>query len=371
MVAERLRGLSRLAPGTLAAAVILLMAAPLAQLAGGAVLSLQGIGEPASSPVSPISIAIILGLLIGNLIGVHPALKPGLRFAMRTLLRVGIVLIGLKLALGDVLRLGALTVPLIAVLIFIAIVSTRWLSAKLGVGERFGLLAAAATSICGVTATMAAAPVLEAEEREVAYTVAIVTLFGLIGMLTYPLFARAIFGDDSLSAGTFLGTSIHDTSQVLGAALTYREMWGDERAMEVATVTKLTRNVFIVLVVPVLGWIWARRKARSVDGTTSAAGLFPGFVLGFVAMALLRSAGEWTLERQGAALGFLSADSWRLLVTTAGDRVSYIALGLAMAAVGLSTDFRSLRTLGLRPLWVGAAAALIVSVTGALLAHLV
>lgn len=366
-----LRGAGALLPGLLLSAAVLAVATPLSALLGALLLQLQGVSEAKGSPVSAISLAILTGLLVGNLVALHPVFKAGIQFAMRTVLRVGIVLVGLKLALGDVLQLGILAVPLVAVLIVVAMVATRWLARVLGVGERFGLLAAAATSICGVTATVAAAPVLEAEEREVTYAIAIVTLFGLIGMLTYPLLAHAVFGADSASAGMFLGTSIHDTSQVIGAALSYREIWGDDRAFEVATVTKLTRNLFIVVVIPVLGWIWSRKQSSGAGRETSLRKLVPGFVVGFVAMALIRSAGEWTLGSAGEAFGFVEADHWRGLVSLLGDRVSYLALGLAMAAVGLNTNIRSLRSLGLRPFWVGAGAALIVSGVGMALAHLV
>ena len=360
-------------PGLLLSGLVLAAAVPLASALGGAILRAQGVEAAAGNPVSVISVAILVGLLVGNTFSVPPAFKPGIQLAMKLILRFGIVLVGLKLALADVLRLGALAVPLVAALIVIALVVTRWLARVVGAGERFGLLAAAATAICGVTATVAVAPVIEAEEREVTYAVAIVTLFGLIGMLTYPILAHAVFGADSDSAGMFLGTSIHDTSQVMGAAMSYREVWGDARAFEVATVTKLTRNLFIVIVVPLLGWIWSRRSEQSE--TTKKKGslkaLVPGFVLGFVAMALVRSLGEWTLESTGSAFGLIAPDTWRNLVQILGDRVSYVSLGLAMAAVGLNTNIRSLRSLGLRPLWVGAGAALIVSVTGMALAHLI
>lgn len=356
-----------LVPGLLLCSALAAVSWYAADAAGVAIGRLQRVSTSGGSPISPITVAILLGLIVGNFMRPAATLRPGLHFAMRTLLRAGIVLVGLKLALMDIVRVGSVAVPIIAVLIAVAIIVTRWLAKVAGVGERFGLLAAAATSICGVTATVAAAPVLEAEEREVAYAVAIVTLFGMIGMLFYPLLAHAVFPNDSLSAGTFLGTSIHDTSQVIGAALAYQQMYGDTQAFEVATVTKLTRNLFIVIVIPLLGFM-ARRSAKASGSTRD---LVPHFVLAFLGMAIIRSLGDFTLESYGRALLLFDGDEWAYVVTLLGSTISYAVLAIAMAAVGLSTDIRSLRSLGLRPLYVGASAAALVSGLGMFLASLV
>lgn len=355
-------------PGLLAAAAVLASSVVIADFLGAMLLRAQGLDpEGRGSPVSAISVAIILGILIAQFVPLPAVLKPGLTLAIRKVLRIGIVLVGLKLSLLEVLRVGAVAIPVVVALITIAFITTVWLAGKLGVGARFGLLAAAATSICGVTAAVATAAVIDAEDREVAYTVAIVTLFGLLGMLAYPFLAHALFEHRPLAAGLFLGSSIHDTSQVMGGALAYREMFGDVEAFEAATVTKLTRNVFIALVVPLAGFLWARSKRQS-GARASILSLFPGFVLFFVLMAALRSIGDATLARGGAAFGVMEGNDWLSVVTLLGDRLSYYALGMAMAAVGLTTNLRSLRALGLRPLWVGGAAAFIVAGAGLMLA---
>ena len=113
---------------------------------------------------------------------------------------------------------------------------------------------AAGTSICGVTAIVSTAPAIEADEREVAYAVANVVAFGLFGMLAYPYLAHALLGS-SETIGLFLGTAVHDTSQVVGAALTYKQVYDDDVVLRVATVTKLTRNIFLAAVIPLLTWM--------------------------------------------------------------------------------------------------------------------
>ena len=211
---------------------------------------------------------------------------------------------------------------------------------------------------------------IDAEEREVAYTVANVTLFGLVAMLAYPYLAHGLFGASSGSVGLFLGTGIHDTSQVMGAALSYKELFGDEKAFQVAAVTKLTRNVFLVVVVPVLALLHARRSGQS-SGRVAIAKLFPLFVAGFLAMAIARSLGDAGVAGGGLAFGAFDAGAWARLTKLLGETWATAALGTAMAGVGLTTDLRSLAKLGARPFYVGAASAALVAGLALLLAALV
>ncbi len=364
-----------LLPGLLLAIVVMLSAHTLAGLLGRTVLSLQGIdpaGKP--SPISGIMVAIVLGMLVANAARLPPVFAPGLQFAMKKMLRLGIILVGIRLSAFDVIALGALAVPVVATIVVVALVVTPAFARRVGVSERFGTLTAAATAICGVTAALAVAPVIEADEREVAYTVAIVTLFGAIAMFVDPYLAHALFGGTSGSVGLFLGTGIHDTSQVMGAALSYKELFHDERALKVATVTKLTRNVFLAAVVPILGFLHARRTGAA-DGSgrrrVPFAALFPLFVLGFLAMALVRSGGDGMLARGSAAYGIWESAGWVRVTKTAGETWAGAALATAMAGVGLTTRFDVFRDLGARPLYVGAVSATVVSALALLLAALV
>jgi uncharacterized integral membrane protein (TIGR00698 family) len=358
----------RILPGLLLSIAITIVATFGADAAGAIVLRLQGLDPAAAkgSPLSPVTLAVLLGVAIGSVIPRREVLKEGAAFAVRRLLRAGIVLVGLRLSVLDVLELGVVGIPLVATVIATAIVLARWLAPRLGVSERFGMLTAAATSICGITATLATAPAIDAEEREVAYAVANTTLFGLLAMLIYPWLAHAVFGARSVGAGLFLGTSIHDTSQVVGAALAYRQMFGDELAFKAATVTKLTRNLFIIGVVPLLGWM-ARRSAlaaRPAATRASFASAVPLFVFGFVGMALLRTIGDLTLRSSGAAFGVLDPAAWASLTTILGGTVSGWLLATALAALGLSIRFSMFRQLGPRPLLLGAIVAVAVGGVG-------
>ena len=119
--------------------------------------------------------------------------------------------------------------PIIAGCITTALILVTWVNRALGLPRRLGSLIAVGTSICGVSAIVATAPVVEAEEDEVSYAVACITLFGLVALFCYPLLAHTLFRGDARMAGLFLGTSIHDTAQVAGAGLMYPQQYGSKK----------------------------------------------------------------------------------------------------------------------------------------------
>lgn len=358
-------------PGLALSIGVMLAAQVLAKWLGARLLSLEGI-DPAGrpSPVSGIMVSIVLGMIVANSIGVSKLFTPGLSFSMKKILRLGIILVGIRLSVLDVFALGAFAVPLVAAIILAALVVTTWFAKRIGVSENLGTLAAASTAICGVTAALAVAPAIEADDREVAYTLANVTLFGAVSMFLDPYLAHALLGKASAAVGLFLGTAIHDTSQVMGAALSYKELFHDEIALQVATVTKLTRNLFLAVVVPALAYRHAKRVGRA-GVSVSLRGIFPLFVLGFVAMAAIRSVGDAMLAHSHPAFGVWNGPAWAGLAKTIGEGYAGAALGTAMAAVGLTTRFSVLRGLGAKPFYVGAVSATVVGALALLLASIV
>jgi uncharacterized integral membrane protein (TIGR00698 family) len=350
-------------PGVAAAFVVMLAGFWLADLIGQRILAAQGL--TGSSPVSGVPVAIVLGLLLRNTLPLPASLAPGLKFATTNILRAGIVLVGIRLSVFDVLKLGIAGLPVVLAAIATGVLFVTWFNKRLGLPPRLGTLIAAGTSICGVTAIVSTAPAIDADEREVAYAVANVVAFGLIGMLVYPYLAHALLGT-SESIGLFLGTAVHDTSQVMGAALTYKQVYGDDVVLQVATVTKLTRNIFLAVVIPLLTWMHMRANAAVGSGGIGGVTKFvPGFVVGFLAMAAVRSIGDATLGSLGAAFGVLSAESWASITKDLGDFwASQVLLGTAMAAVGLNTNFAVFKGVGLKPFAVGMAGAVVVGAVG-------
>ena len=360
--------LLQLLPGITAAALVMYAGFWLADAVGRALMHAQGLSG--SSPISGVPVAIVLGLLLRNLTPLPKALTPGLKFCVTTVLRLGIVLVGIRLSAFDVVRLGAAGLPVVLAAIATGLIFVTWFNNRLGLPPRLGTLIAAGTSICGVTAIVSTAPAIEADEREVAYAVANVVAFGLFGMLTYPYLAHMWIGR-SETVGLFLGTAIHDTSQVMGAALTYRQMYSDDVVLRVATVTKLTRNLFLAGVIPLLTWLHVRSTHRAA-GTRAQVrwtAYVPGFVIGFLAMAVLRTIGDYGARESGVALGLLYAGDWGWITMELGDYwASRVLLGTAMAAVGLNTSFGVFRGVGAKPFLVGLAGALAVGAVGMLMA---
>jgi uncharacterized integral membrane protein (TIGR00698 family) len=315
-----------------------------------------------------VPVAIVLGLLLRNLAPLPAALGPGLKVCTTTILRLGIVLVGIKLSVIEMARLGVAGVPVVLAAIVTGLVFVTWFNRRLGLPPRLGTLIAAGTSICGVTAIVSTAPAIDADEREVAYAVANVVAFGLFGMLVYPYLAHALL-PGSAAIGLFLGTAVHDTSQVVGAALTYRQIYGDDVVLRVATVTKLTRNLFLAAVIPVLTWMHVRQAHTGAAGPARTApswrSLVPSFVVGFVAVAMLRSLGDAMLGWGVPALGLWDRQNWAAMTSLVGDTIgARWLLGTAMAAVGLNTSFAVFKGVGLKPFVVGLAGALVVGAVG-------
>ncbi len=316
-------------------------------------------------PFSSVVLAILFGILVANVFKPPAHFKAGVSFCVRTVLRAGIVLIGLRLSLAEVGQLGALGLPVVVVTIMVGVVGIEMLGRALGLPARLAMLMAAGTSICGITAVVSTAPVIRAEERDVAYAVANVTLFGLVATLVYPYLVPSLFSDGR-ACGLFLGTAIHDTSQMMGAAATYKELYSDEVGFATATITKMTRNMFLALVVPYFAW--RSRNLFEGEGPGEPSGkrppVVPLFLLGFLLMSALRTVGDLTLTSAGKAFFVLGDSSWIWLLELLGKTVgSTWFIGLALVGVGLGLRAETFRGLGIKPFILGFAGALLLGLT--------
>ncbi|HET6278169.1 MAG TPA: putative sulfate exporter family transporter [Candidatus Polarisedimenticolia bacterium] len=306
------------------------------------------------SPISPIMMAIVLGVLLRNTIRLPPRFAPGVRFCLIRILRIGIVLLGIRLSLGEVGRIGLRSLPVIVGSTTVALLIVTWVGVRAGLTARLGTLIAVGTSICGATAIVATAPTIDADDDEVSYSVACITLFGMIAMLAYPFVAHWWFSADAFRSGLFLGTAVHETAQVVGSGLVYQEYFGEPAALDAATVTKLVRNLGMLVIIPLMSILYHR---GSGGGATARRwwSMIPLFVLGFAGMSLLRTLGDLS----DPAFGLLDTAHWKLIVGLT-NATAEICLGIAMAAVGLGTSIAGLRKIGLRPLGVGFLSAILV-----------
>ena len=338
-----------LVPGLALAAGLSALAVPLATWLGANVL-----GYPLS-PVSPILLTVLLGVLVRNTVGLPPVYAAGLRICVEWLLRIGIAILGLRLSLVSAGMTGLIALPVVIVCIAAALLLITALTRALGLSRRLGTLIAVGTSICGITAIVAIAPIIDADDDETAYAIATIALFGMFALFAYPFVAHLLF-DDPRQAGLFLGTSIHDTSQVAGAGLTYQQQFGAPRALDTAVVTKLVRNLCMIGVLPLMGALYQRRSGGAPGAARPGLKrLVPLFIVGFLFATAIRTVGDLG----DRPFGFLDPDTWQRTVALL-LRMAELGLLLAMAGVGLGTSLGRLRILGLRPLTVGLAAALCV-----------
>jgi uncharacterized integral membrane protein (TIGR00698 family) len=325
---------------------------------GGALADWIGVGLLGfeKTPLSPILLAILLGLIIRNGIGLPAVYEAGLQLCLKRILRIGVALLGIRLSLEAAGTIGLFAVPIVISCIASALLLVTWISRSLGLPGRLGTLIAVGTAICGNTAIVATAPVIEAEDDEVSYAVGCITVFGLLALVSYPFASNWIFDGDPRLSGLFLGTAIHDTAQVAGAGMIYLQQFGAGQALDTATVTKLIRNLFMLAVIPIMGIVYHRSVAER-PGLSGAKlrQMVPLFVFGFVAMTLLRTLGDLGSR----PFGLLSVETWERLIDATGQVAGW-CLVVAMASVGLGTSFDRLKNLGLKPLAVGLLAALLV-----------
>lgn len=358
-------------PGLLLSAAVMIAGIFAARMIGVVLVASGFLPEGSGSPVSGIFTAILLGILIRNLLPLPDVVNAGIDFAVKYALRAGIILLGLRLSISEALKLGAWGLPLIIACISTGLFVTLYFTEKLKQSNRLGTLIATGTGICGVTAIMATAPVIKARENEISYAVANITIFGLIGMLFYPYLAHFFFADNPVKAGLFLGTAIHDTAQVTGAALIYAQLFDADEVIDIATITKLTRNVFIIAVIPFVSYLFFRNRAKNDDGAAAPLPkwykLFPLFILGFLLLSLLRSVGDASAESTGRAFGLFAPGSWQQFHSFWSSFGSTYMLGLAMAGVGLSTNLRAFKGMGITPFYIGLIAAIAVGSVSLLL----
>src|SRR5690625_1609506 len=365
--------ISMILPGLVICFVLMLLGIYVADLLGILLVGLGLLPVGSSSPISGIFVSILLGIIIRNTIGLNKFFQAGVEFSLKYVLKIGIILLGIRLSIIEALKLGTWGLPLIIICIASGLIITLYFTKKMGQSQRLGTLIATGTGICGVTAIMAVSPVVKAKDNEISYAVANITIFGLVGMLFYPYLANMFFGDDPVKTGLFLGTAIHDTAQVTGAALIYSDIYGIEEVVNVATVTKLTRNLFIIVVIPlisILSYRLTEQKAVHHQETPKWYTLVPLFVIGFLVMSLVRTIGDFTVETSSLAFGFLEATSWQTFYESLSSFGSTYMLGMAMASVGLLTDFSAFKNIGIRPFYIGFIAAVSVGIVSIVLVSL-
>ena len=302
------------------------------------------------SPISTAMIAILLGMFFGNVFRIRDSFQKGLDFTREYLLKLGIICLGIQLKPFEFLDFGKIAIPLIIICIVSVLIVIKLLIKKLKIPTRMAYLISIGSTVCGTTAIMATAPVINANKNEVSYAIANITLFGILSMLIYPYFANIYFNGEPLLIGLFLGTSIHETSQVVAAGLIYEQQFNSPETLNIATVTKLIRNTFLIAMIPLFAFLYNRGQAK--EKKYSILNIFPYFVLGFVGMIILRNLGDEI---------YVSNSNWIESINFI-KLFSKILLTMAMAAIGLSTNLKDIKSMGYKPFIVGFIAMLTVGI---------
>jgi uncharacterized integral membrane protein (TIGR00698 family) len=319
-------------------------------------LSIEIFGTP-KSPISTVLIAILLGIIMGNAFTPRPGMMTGLDFTQQYILKLGIIFLGIRLSFEELIKFGSIAIPLIIFCIVGVLILVKLLIKKVPISSKMSYLIAIGTSVCGATAIIATAPVIKAKKSEIAYAIANITLFGVIAMLVYPYFAEWYFDGDALHVGLFLGTAIHETSQVAAAGLIYDQQFNSPETLNVATVTKLIRNTFLVILIPLFTFLYNRGEFK--EKNYSILSIFPYFVLGFIAMMIVRNVGDQIFSIENS--NFEVYEIWKNFIGYI-KILATVFLTMAMAAVGISINLGDLKSMGYKPFLIGLIAAVTVGI---------
>lgn len=287
--------------------------------------------------------AILLGLLIGNLAGGRSWFKvfePGIA-TYDLWLKLGIVLLGVRFLVADVLKLGGVSLLLVALEIVLAVAVMSWLGRRFRLGAKLSALLAIGSSVCGVSAIIATQGAIDADDRDTTFAIAAILALGALGLFTFPLVGHALHMSHH-AYGLWVGLAIDNTAEVTAAGALY-----SDEAGRIAVLAKTARNATIGFVVLAAALWFATRGGHAVQGSKAAFvwNKFPKFVIGFLLFSALASAHLLTAPQLGS---LANLSRWAFLLTFAG--------------VGLRTNFASLVKQGVAPFVVGALGELAIAV---------
>ena len=273
--------------------------------------------------------ALLLGMAFFYL-SKNPNASAGIQFGSRTVLRLGVALLGARITLAQIIELGPAPILIVIGSIILTILFGRFVATLLKLERGMGLLTAGATAICGASAALAISAVMPKHdklERDTIFTVIAVTALSTLAMIIYPLIVDAI-GFDNTEKGIFIGATIHDVAQVVGAGYMVSDETGD-----VATFTKLLRVAMLAPVVLIFALVVARWGRGQVGSTRGARAGLPWFLVAFVVIVAINSIGVIPAPVQD---GMVVMSRWCLVI--------------AIAGLGMKSSFQEMSVLGWRPI---------------------
>ena len=289
-------------------------------------------------------IALFMGTIINSFF--HPKwIKPALKFTSKKILKGAIILLGASLSVNTILSVGKMTF-FVMIFTFAMCFGAGYFIRKLfGLNWKLSNLISAGTGICGGSAVAAIAPVIDADDKDIAFAMSSTFLFDMIMIALYPLMGKAL-GMSDVAFGIWAGTSVNDTASVVASGYAFSEAAGD-----FATMVKLTRTIAIIPTVLVFAWIGVRMKKREMQAEdtgkkVNVMKIIPWFIGGFLLLAIANSLGWIPAE----ASGVMKSASKFLMVT-------------ALAAIGLNTSLLDFKKAGLAPVFYGVTIDTLVTIT--------
>ncbi|OUQ68867.1 AraC family transcriptional regulator [Eubacterium sp. An11] len=288
-------------------------------------------------------IAIVAGMAVTVFWKEKRDFASGITFTSKKILQWAVILLGFGMNLGVVFQTGKQSLPIIVCTITTSLVIAFALHKAMDIPSKISTLVGVGSSICGGSAIAATAPVIDADDEEVAQAISVIFFFNVLAAILFPVFGQMI-GFDTTSGeafGIFAGTAVNDTSSVTAAASTWDSMWGlGSQTLDKAVTVKLTRTLAIIPITLVLAFLRTRQASGNDGKKVSMKQIFPFFILYFIAASVITTV---------AVQCGVSADIFAPLKT-----LSKFFIVLAMAAIGLNTDVVKLVKTGGRPLVMGA-----------------
>lgn len=278
--------------------------------------------------IGGIIFSIILGIIISNAIKLPDQYQPGIKFASKKILQYAIIVMGFTLNLRVVVAMGLSSLPITLTTITAALLTSLWLGKVMKIGENIRTLIGVGTAICGGSAIAAASPIVDAKEDEVAFSLSTIFLFNIIAVFIFPVIGHTI-GLSDIGFGHFAGTAINDTSSVVAAGYAYSETAGDT-----ATIVKLVRALMIIPVCLLLVMVQLKKREKKAFSIKK---VFPWFILYFFLASVVTS----IINLPEAIISYIKM-------------LSTFMISIAMAGIGLSVSIKQFRTIGIKPVLLGA-----------------
>ena len=307
-------------------------------------------------------LAILFGMVITSVWREHGTAQPGINWTSKIVLQAAVVLLGFGMNLGEIVKTGIFSLPIILSTITTSLVVAWGLHRWLKISRNTSALIGVGSSICGGSAIAAAAPVVKADSNEIAQSVSVIFLFNALAALLFPLLGHLIGFDTTAGEafGIFAGTAINDTSSVTAAAATWDSMWGlGTQTLDEAVTVKLTRALAIIPITLLLALLMAKKEAKQTEGGSLASfsykRAFPMFILYFVLAAV------FTTVCLQAGIG---GEVFQPL-----KELAKFFIVMAMAAIGLNSNVVTLIKSGGKPILLGACCWISITLVSLLVQH--